>query len=104
MPTKNSTAAQALQTVPFFADLREEDARELARESTREINGRPLPQQNTLHRSVVKLLIEDYEAGASTGTAARIGDTQHLVPAGITERMSPCPSTTPKSSATTSCA
>lgn len=37
-----------------------------ARESTREINDRPLPQQNTLHRSVVKLLIEDYEAGAST--------------------------------------
>ena len=24
------------------------------------------PRQNTLHRSVVKLLIEDYEAGAST--------------------------------------
>jgi DNA invertase Pin-like site-specific DNA recombinase len=37
-----------------------------ARESTREINDRPLPRQNTLHRSVVKLLIEDYEAGAST--------------------------------------
>lgn len=27
---------------------------------------RQLSQQNTLHRSVVKLLIEDYEAGAST--------------------------------------
>lgn len=37
-----------------------------ARKSTREINDRPLPQQNTLHRSVVKLLIEDYEAGSST--------------------------------------
>lgn len=34
--------------------------------STRETNDRPLPRQNTLHRSVVKLLIEDYEAGAST--------------------------------------
>jgi CRP/FNR family transcriptional regulator/CRP/FNR family cyclic AMP-dependent transcriptional regulator len=31
MSTKNSTAAQALQTVPFFTDLREENARELAR-------------------------------------------------------------------------
>lgn len=30
------------------------------------MNDRPLPRQNTLHRSVVKLLIEDYEAGAST--------------------------------------
>jgi DNA invertase Pin-like site-specific DNA recombinase len=38
----------------------------MARKSTREINDRPLPQQNTLHRSVVKLLMEDYEAGAST--------------------------------------
>lgn len=37
-----------------------------ARESTREVDNRPLPQQNALHRSVVKLLIEDYEAGAST--------------------------------------
>lgn len=30
------------------------------------MNDRPLPNQNALHRSVVKLLIEDYEAGAST--------------------------------------
>lgn len=37
-----------------------------ARESTREVNDRPLPQHNALHRPVVKLLIEDYEAGAST--------------------------------------
>ena len=37
-----------------------------ARTSTRESNERPLPQQNELHRSVVKLIIEDYEAGAST--------------------------------------
>lgn len=37
-----------------------------ARESTREVNDRPLPQHSALHRSVVKLLIEDYEAGAST--------------------------------------
>lgn len=37
-----------------------------ARSSTREAADRPLPRQNTLHRSVVKLLIEDYEAGAST--------------------------------------
>ena len=37
-----------------------------ARESTRSPGDRPLPQQHTLHRSVVKLLIEDYEAGAST--------------------------------------
>src|SRR5690606_6718909 len=37
-----------------------------ARDSTRAPDDRPLPQQNTLHRSVVKLLIEDYEAGAST--------------------------------------
>lgn len=42
-----------------------------ARESTREISDRPLPQQNTLHRSVVKLLIEDYEAGASTYELAK---------------------------------
>ncbi len=42
-----------------------------ARESTREINDRPLPRQNTLHRSVVKLLIEDYEAGASTYELAK---------------------------------
>lgn len=34
--------------------------------STRRPDDRPLPQQNTLHRSVVKLLIEDYEAGTST--------------------------------------
>ncbi len=27
---------------------------------------RPLPQENSLHRSVVKLMIEDYEAGASS--------------------------------------
>jgi len=37
-----------------------------ARTSTRESDSRPLPQQNALHRSVVKLMIEDYEAGAST--------------------------------------
>lgn len=37
-----------------------------ARDSTRAPDDRPLPQQNALHRSVVKLLIEDYEAGAST--------------------------------------
>lgn len=37
-----------------------------ARSSTREAADRPLPRQNTLHRSIVKLLIEDYEAGAST--------------------------------------
>jgi len=42
-----------------------------ARESTREVNDRPLPQQNALHRSVVKLLIEDYEAGASTYELAK---------------------------------
>jgi len=37
-----------------------------ARDSTRAPDDRPLPRQNTLHRSVVKLLIKDYEAGAST--------------------------------------
>lgn len=37
-----------------------------ARASSREPDDRPLPRQNTLHRSVIKLLIEDYEAGAST--------------------------------------
>lgn len=37
-----------------------------ARNSTRKPDDRPLPRQNALHRSVVKLLIEDYEAGAST--------------------------------------
>lgn len=37
-----------------------------ARASSREPDERPLPQHNALHRSVVKLLIEDYEAGAST--------------------------------------
>lgn len=37
-----------------------------ARDSTRAPDDRPLPRQNALHRSVVKLLIEDYEAGAST--------------------------------------
>lgn len=37
-----------------------------ARNSRREADERPLPQQSTLHRSVVKLLIKDYEAGAST--------------------------------------
>ena len=37
-----------------------------ARESTREVNDRTLPQQNALHRSVVKLLIKDYEDGVST--------------------------------------
>lgn len=42
-----------------------------ARDSTREPADRPLPQQNTLHRSVVKLLIEDYEAGASTYELAK---------------------------------
>lgn len=34
--------------------------------STRESNDQPLPQQHGLHRSDVKLIIEDYEAGAST--------------------------------------
>lgn len=34
--------------------------------STREPDDRPLPQQSGLHRSVVKLIIEDYQAGAST--------------------------------------
>lgn len=34
--------------------------------STRKPDDRPPPQQNTLHRSVVKLLIEDYDAGTST--------------------------------------
>lgn len=42
-----------------------------ARASTREINDRPLPQQNTLHRLVVKLLIEDYKAWASTYELAK---------------------------------
>lgn len=42
-----------------------------ARESTREVNDRPLPQHNALHRSVVELLIEDYEAGASTHELAK---------------------------------
>ena len=42
-----------------------------ARESTREVNDRPLPRHNALHRSVVKLLIEDYEAGASTHELAK---------------------------------
>ena len=37
-----------------------------ARASTRGPDARPLPQQNSLHRSVVKLMIEGYEAGAST--------------------------------------
>lgn len=37
-----------------------------AHDSTRMPGERQLPQQNALHRSVVKLLIEDYEAGAST--------------------------------------
>jgi DNA invertase Pin-like site-specific DNA recombinase len=42
-----------------------------ARNSTRETNERSLPQQNALHRSVVKLLIEDYEAGASAYELAK---------------------------------
>lgn len=42
-----------------------------ARESTREVNDRTVPQKNALHRSVVKLLIEDYEAGASTYELAK---------------------------------
>ncbi|WP_219337029.1 hypothetical protein, partial [Micrococcus lylae] len=42
-----------------------------ARASTRQVNDRSLPQQNTLHRSVIKLLIEDYEAGASTYELAK---------------------------------
>ena len=37
-----------------------------SRASSREPDDRLLPQQNTLHRSVIKLLIEDYEAAAST--------------------------------------
>jgi Mor family transcriptional regulator len=37
-----------------------------ARASSRQLDNRPLPQQNGLHHSVVKLMIEDYEAGAST--------------------------------------
>ncbi len=37
-----------------------------ARNSTRKPDDRPLPRQNALHRSAVKLLVEDYEAGAST--------------------------------------
>lgn len=37
-----------------------------ARDSTRAPDDRPPPRQNALHRSVVKLLIEDYDAGAST--------------------------------------
>ncbi|WP_144682867.1 hypothetical protein [Cellulosimicrobium sp. TH-20] len=43
-----------------------------ARDSTRKPDDRPLPQQNTLYRSVVKLLIEDYEAGASTYELAEL--------------------------------
>jgi len=42
-----------------------------ARDSTRAADDRPLPRQNALHRSVVKLLIEDYEAGASTYELAK---------------------------------
>tara|TARA_B100000378_G_scaffold208588_3_gene171634 strand:- start:463 stop:918 length:456 start_codon:yes stop_codon:yes gene_type:complete len=42
-----------------------------ARDSTRSPGDRPLPRQNTLHRSVVKLLIEEYEAGASTSELAK---------------------------------
>lgn len=37
-----------------------------ARASRREPDEGPLPQQNSLHRSVEKLIIEDYQAGAST--------------------------------------
>lgn len=37
-----------------------------ARDSTRAPDDRPLPRQNALHRSVVKLLIEDYDACTST--------------------------------------
>src|SRR5699024_11639346 len=37
-----------------------------ARASTRDPDDHPLPRQNALHRLVVKLLIEDYEAVAST--------------------------------------
>jgi len=37
-----------------------------ARASTPEPDDHPLPRQNALHRSVVKLLIEGYESGAST--------------------------------------
>lgn len=47
------------------------ELRATARESTREINERPFPQQTALHRSVVKLLIDDYEAGASTYELAK---------------------------------
>ena len=54
-----------------------------ARASRREPDEEPLPQQNSLHRSVVKLIIEDYQAGASTYELAErynvrrntIGDT-----------------------------
>jgi len=42
-----------------------------ARGSTREADDRPLPQQNALHRSVVRLIIDDYEAGASTYELAK---------------------------------
>lgn len=42
-----------------------------ARESTRDVDERPLPEQNTLHRSVIELLIEDYEAGVSTYELAK---------------------------------
>lgn len=43
-----------------------------ARNSTRKPDDRPLPQRNALHRSVVKLLIEDYKAGASTYELAEL--------------------------------
>lgn len=37
-----------------------------AASSKRAPDDRPLPQPNALHRSVVKLIIDDYQAGAST--------------------------------------
>src|SRR5690625_7205522 len=48
-----------------------------ARASTREPDDHPLPRQNALHRSVVTLLIEDYEAGASTYELAERDNVSH---------------------------
>ncbi|QXT64212.1 hypothetical protein [Tessaracoccus palaemonis] len=38
----------------------------MASASKREPSGKLLPQQSSLHRSVVKLIVEDYQAGSST--------------------------------------
>lgn len=64
---ENDSGPDATKLLPTSAVNRRTDHRfATARASAREPDDRPLPQQNGSPRSVVKLIIEDYEARAST--------------------------------------